>query len=103
MATEYAKVMIIIEAVLKCRLRLNIMFFAHVSMEVMEKNEFLTTTILGAAQFFGLYIQVETGNVMTHYSPVNGPKFTFTCVVASQVRDSVSSSSIRTFDSMASP
>ena len=78
MATEYAEVMIIIEAVLKCWLRLNIMFFAHVSMEVTEKNEFLTTSILGAAQFFGFYVQVETGNVMTHPSPVNGSKFTFT-------------------------
>ena len=68
-----------IEAGLKRWFRLDAMFFTHVIKKILKEDEFLTTPLLGAFQLFGQYLHVDSGNVVTHISPLiaDSPKITF--------------------------
>ena len=68
-----------IEARLKSRFRLDAMFLTHVIIKILKEDEFLTTTLLGAFQLLGQYLHVDSGNVVTHISPLiaDSTKITF--------------------------
>ena len=60
-----------VEAVLKCWLGVDVMLLVHMSMEITEKRENISTSVLSARQQLGQYFHVDPSNVVTHSSPVS--------------------------------
>ena len=60
-----------VEAVLECWLGVDVMLLVHMSMEITEKRENISTSVMSARQQLGQYFHVDPSNVMTHPSPVS--------------------------------
>ena len=60
-----------VEAVLKCWLGVDVVLLVHMSMEITEKRELLSASVVSARQHLRQYFHVDPSNVMTHPSPVS--------------------------------